>query len=372
MNVWHNYINMNNCILIADDSEITREAIEAVLAVDGYQLEMAVDGREALQKAQELHPDLILLDVMMPDMDGFEVCKAIRSLPEIAEVPVVILTALDDRDSMLKGFEAGADDFLGKPFNTYELRARVRTIIRLNRFRRLVEGRALISKLTERILTVQEDERRRIARELHDELGQALTTLSIGLNLLSEGIDTEPQQAIHRIDEMQHTIQETIGQVRRMGQELRPPALDALGLVPTLKGYCREFAHRTDLPILFLADPENPPLPERINITLYRFLQEALTNIARYAQASQIWVKYVIDQNSCRLIVHDDGIGFPRSMRGKVVLAVDRSDGTKGLGLLGILESLEILNGNLEIESDPGQGASVTARIPIERQVLND
>ena len=363
---------MDSCILIADDSAITRESIEAALTVDHYRFEMAVNGREALQKAQELHPDLILLDVLMPDMDGFEVCKRVRGLPEIAEVPVVILTALDDKESILRGFEAGADDFLRKPFNNYELRARVRTIIRLNRFRRLVEGRALISKLTERILTIQEDERRRIARELHDELGQALTTLSIGLNLLAGELEQEPQQARQRINDMQRTIQETIEQVRRMGQELRPPALDTLGLVAALEGYCHEFSHRTDLPVLFLADVKRPLLSERINITLYRFLPEALTNIARYAQASQVWVKFAADGYGYRLSVRDDGIGFPKPMHNEVTDAVERPDGSKGLGLLGIMESLELLNGSLEIESSPGQGATVSAWIPAERQVKVD
>jgi len=128
-------------ILIADDEPFIRDALEALLFPEGYDLAFAENGQEALEKAAELTPDLILLDVMMPDMDGFEVCRRLRADPHLAEVPVVIVTALDDRDSRLEGIEAGADDFVTKPFDRHELRLRVRTITRLNRYRSLLEER---------------------------------------------------------------------------------------------------------------------------------------------------------------------------------------------------------------------------------------
>jgi CheY-like chemotaxis protein len=129
-------------ILIVDDEPGGRKTLEALLIAQGYQLAFASSGAEALEKAAGLGPDLILLDVMMPGMDGFEVCQRLRADPLLAEVPIIMVTALDDRDSRLRGIEAGADDFVSKPFDRAELRARVRTVTRLNRYRRLLLERA--------------------------------------------------------------------------------------------------------------------------------------------------------------------------------------------------------------------------------------
>jgi len=128
-------------ILIVDDTETGREILEALLHSPDYQLLFAVNGFDALEKAAVTLPDLILLDVMMPGMDGFEVCRRLRADSRLAEIPIILVTALDDRNSRLRGIEAGADDFVTKPFDHAELRARVRTITRLNRYRRLLDER---------------------------------------------------------------------------------------------------------------------------------------------------------------------------------------------------------------------------------------
>ncbi len=127
----------NSTVLIVDDEQSGRATLEALLFAEGYQLALASNGPEALAKAAELTPDLILLDVMMAGMDGFEVCQRLRADPRLTEVPVIMITALDDRDSRLRGLEAGADDFVSKPFDRVELRTRVRTITWLSRHRRL-------------------------------------------------------------------------------------------------------------------------------------------------------------------------------------------------------------------------------------------
>jgi len=128
-------------ILIVDDDPGARATLEALLASEGYDLTLAASGAEALEKAASLKPDIILLDVMMPGMDGFEVCQRLRSDPLLAQVPVILVTALDDQASRLRGIETGADDFVSKPFNRAELRARVRNIARLNRYRQLLAER---------------------------------------------------------------------------------------------------------------------------------------------------------------------------------------------------------------------------------------
>ncbi len=129
-------------ILIVDDTLTGRKALELLLKVEGYQLDFASNGDEALHRAREFKPDVILLDVMMPDMDGYEVCQHMRNDPDLLDVPILLLSSLTSRDERLKGIEAGADDFITKPFDKVELLARVRTITRLNRFRKLREEHA--------------------------------------------------------------------------------------------------------------------------------------------------------------------------------------------------------------------------------------
>lgn len=133
---------VKSLILIVDDSANGRETLEHLLALPEYELAFASNGVEALALAEQLAPDLLLLDVMMPGMSGFEVCRRLRAHPRLSEIPIILVTALDDRDSRLEGLDAGADDFITKPIDRAELRVRVRTIARLNRYRRLLNERA--------------------------------------------------------------------------------------------------------------------------------------------------------------------------------------------------------------------------------------
>lgn len=130
----------SSLILVVDDQASGRKTLASLLEPEGYRIAFATSGPEALAMARLLAPDLVLLDVMMPEMDGFEVCRRLRDDPTLALVPVVMVTALDDTESLIQGFEAGADDFVSKPFQRVALRARIRTITRLNRFRALLEG----------------------------------------------------------------------------------------------------------------------------------------------------------------------------------------------------------------------------------------
>lgn len=130
-------------MLIVDDDTDVRELLTELLRTAGdFRMECAGDGDTGLETARQLRPDLILLDVCMPGLDGFHVCEALRKDPALAEVPVLMVTSLGDEKSRVRGLEAGADDFLAKPFNPTELRARVRTVIRLNRYRKIRDGQA--------------------------------------------------------------------------------------------------------------------------------------------------------------------------------------------------------------------------------------
>ena len=147
---------MGSMVLIVDDEYAGRETLQSVLEGEGYQLEMAENGMQAIEKAKKLLPDVILLDVMMPGMTGYEVCRRIRSDPEIAEIPIILLTALDDRESLLTALKAGADDFISKPFDRFELRARLLGITRLNRYQKLIQERTKLQDANVQLLAAYE------------------------------------------------------------------------------------------------------------------------------------------------------------------------------------------------------------------------
>ncbi len=341
-------------LLIVDDNATARETVFSMLEQEHYQIEQAKDGFQALQILQQIRPDLILLDVMMPGMDGFEVCRRIRATPMLAEVPIIILTALDDRASLLQGIEAGADDFLTKPVDRYELIARVRTITRLNRYQTLQKQREDLREMTERLIAAQEEERQRISRELHDDLGQALTTQMISLRNLQNDLSIPPEILFERLQTLHEQSYEIFVKIRRLAQDLRPPILDALGLNVSMQTYCAEFTRRTHLPVTFEVDAPIANLPDVYNITLYRILQESLNNIIKHANATQAWVDLSTEDEIITLTIQDNGKGFDNSQT--------RSD---GIGLSSMKERVTIAGGALTISSAPERGTILTAQFPL-------
>ena len=341
-------------LLIVDDNASARETLVAMLENRQYRIELAEDGFHALQILHQLQPDLILLDVMMPGMDGFEVCRRIREAPQLAEVPIIMLTALDDRASLLQGIEAGADDFLIKPVDRYELNARVRTITRLNRYRILQEQRENLREMTERLITAQEQERQHISRELHDDLGQALTLHMISLRNLQNDLSLSEEEIFERLQALHDQTYDIFIKIRGMAQDLRPPILDALGLKVSIQTYCTEFTRRTRLPITFEVDEALPVLPDIYNITLYRVLQEALSNIVKHAHASHVWVDLSREDNNIILTVQDNGLGFEAE-----------EAQSKGMGLSNMQERVTIAGGNFSISSDQRRGTILTAQFSL-------
>jgi signal transduction histidine kinase len=341
-------------VLIVDDDPTARETVMAMLEGEGYDLQLAKDGPQALKILEQLQPDLILLDIMLPGMDGFEVCRRIRSTPQLAEVPILMLTALDDRPSLLAAIESGADDFLSKPVDRRELTARVRTITRLNRYRTLVEQRENIRQMAERVVAAQEEERQRISRELHDDLGQALTTHLLFLRNLQEDLSIPVEVMFARLQALYEQSYEVLVKIRRLARDLRPPVLDALGLRVAMQTYCTEFTRRTHLPVIFESDDPLPELPDAYKTTLYRTLQEALTNVVKHAQASQVWVDLSREDDLINLTVQDNGIGLD-----------EETSPSKGIGLAGLRERITVAGGRLNISSAQKRGTVLSAQFPL-------
>jgi len=349
---------LNSKVLIVDDEPTALATLEAILTGDGYQLEFASNGNIAIEKAEQLLPDLILLDVMMPGMNGFEVCRRLRATPKLAEVPIIILTALDDRSSRLQGIEAGADDFLIKPVDRQELRLRVGTILRLDRYRTLSIQRENLRKMAEHVVNAQEQERKRLSRELHDDLGQALIAHMLRLQNLRAEIHIENELINRELDGLIADTNQTIGKMRQLAQDIRPTMLDTLGLKTTLQNHCREYSIRTSLPVTLEIDEKLPELSDIYSITLYRLLQETLTNVIKHSKANHVWVELTMDEQEIILTVQDNGRGF----------IMDETATAKGLGLTGLHERLLLVGGNLLVTSAHGKGTIISAHLPIEVQ----
>ncbi len=217
-------------------------------------------------------------------------------------------------------------------------------------------GRDRLLDLTRRVVSAQEEERGRLSRELHDEAGQALTALRISLGLIRDDLPVDAASLRPRLDDAVKVAESITDQLRFLAQALRPPALDAVGLDATLDGLCRDFSKRTQLPIDY-ASTGVPRISDGIGIHLYRFLQEALTNIGKHARACRVRVALAYDGEMLSLSVEDDGVGFD-------VAQTLGAHARKGMGLLGMQERLDLLNGRLEIKSRPGHGTRLLARVP--------
>lgn len=218
--------------------------------------------------------------------------------------------------------------------------------------------RERLKQLSARLVNAQEEERRRLARELHDEIGQALTAVKINL----QTVQRLPQASsfASRLEESIGIIDRTLQQVRDLSLDLRPPLLDDLGLVSALRWHIERQAQRAGFTVEFdagLLDPR--PTPE-IEVACFRVVQEALTNVARHAHAQHVWIALHVDNNLLHVSVQDDGVGFD------VRQALEQAARGDSLGLIGMQERVALVGGRLTIEAAPGFGAKIRARFPLQ------
>ncbi len=228
-------------------------------------------------------------------------------------------------------------------------------------FAQLEANRQELQEVSLRLVNAQEEERRRISRELHDELGQALTALKINLDVarrvLPENTPPKLRQSVHEAGSL---AMQTLEAARSLSLELHPAILDDLGLVSALRWEIDRYEQRTGQSVNFSADVrENLALQPELEITIYRIITEALTNIARHAQASDIYVSLQVTDTQVELEVKDNGIGF--DVENLLKSPAER----RGLGLVSMRERAGLLAGELKVTSEPGQGTRVRAEFPI-------
>lgn len=231
-------------------------------------------------------------------------------------------------------------------------------------YEELREEEMLRRRLLERLITVQEEERKRIALELHDQTGQPLTSLIMTLSVLAEA--ESPEEVQEHVQELRDTAARILKEVHDLSLELRPSILDDLGLLAALRHLHKEYQDRFHLPVDFqVVGLDSVRLPSEVETALYRIVQEALTNVARHAQARSVSVLLEKRGHSVMLIVEDDGRGFD------VTQVMDARLEQRKLGLYGMRERASLLGGTLTIESTPGMGTAVFVEIPLDREKGN-
>lgn len=211
-----------------------------------------------------------------------------------------------------------------------------------------------MQQLSRQILQAQEDERYRLARELHDEAAQSLTSLLVHIRLLERAKD--PVEAQHHVQELRELTARALEDVRRVALDLRPTILDDLGLAAALEWRVDEFNKLEGVRATITVTDLDRRLPRETELVLYRVGQEALSNVSRHAAASEVKVTLRRDERHCVLEVADNGKGFDP-------LWVNPQTG-HGLGLVGMRERVAMVGGELEVTSRPGAGARITARVP--------
>jgi PAS domain S-box-containing protein len=215
----------------------------------------------------------------------------------------------------------------------------------------------MLQSFSQRLIETQEAERRRVARALHDEIGQALTALKLNVQIIQHSANASPL-AQHLNDSI-GIIDRALQQVRELSFDLRPSLLDHLGLVAALRWYVDREAKRAGLMSEVVAGPVETRLPPELETACFRIAQEALTNVVRHAQARQVWVELRQRGAELHLVIRDDGIGFDvRAVQSRPVSDLH-------LGLQGIQERALIVGGQIDITSIPGQGTEVQARLPL-------
>jgi signal transduction histidine kinase len=208
--------------------------------------------------------------------------------------------------------------------------------------------------LATQVLTAHEGERKRIARELHDDTAQALTSVLVRLRLLERSVDDELQSSVQ---ELRHLTGEALGSVRRMALDLRPAALDDLGLPAALRSYVEKFSENWSIAVQFSSDGLKRRLPADVELVFYRVIQEALSNVAKHSGARSVKVALARKKNIVTACIEDDGCGFN--------VEATMASRQKGLGLFGMKERLALVDGTLRMTSSRAGGTTVIALVPL-------
>ena len=380
-------------ILAVDDNEALRYSIVRSLRDAGYQVVEAKTGEEAIAFAAEL-PDLITLDVNLPDIHGFQVCRLIKENPATTHIPILHLSStFVDPESRVQGLASGADAYLTEPIDRAELVATIGALLRLKQAETIARQQAgeaerarqelaelndtletrvnqrtaelktaneSLRELSGHLLQIQDEERRRLARELHDSAGQLLAAISMNISKVAREKEKLSTGAGRSVEEAADLVQQALVEIRTMSHLLHPPLLEEVGLESALRGFIEGFAQRSKIDVNLVVKPGFERLSPDLEITIFRVIQECLTNVHRHSGSPKAEVRLTRRHGCIHLEVSDEGKGIPLD---KLDL---NSPATLGVGFRGMRERIRQLGGTLQVHST-GKGTIVEATLPISR-----
>jgi signal transduction histidine kinase len=352
-------------VLIVEDDPAYARLIREMLKGSsraGFDLTHVGGLSSALKRLKEEVFDIVLLDLNLPDSWGFDTFERLHA---VSSMPIVVLTGIADEEIGVKAVQKGAQDYLGKGEVDGNLLSRtIHYALERNRIERermhaieeLKESRQKLRNLSAHLQSIREEERINIARDIHDELGQALTALKMDLSWLARKYRGH-ESLFEKTTSMLKIIDMTIQTVRRIITELRPSVLDDLGLTAAIEWQAKEFQNRSRIKCELTINPEEIALDRNRSTAIFRIFQETLTNVARHASATNIHVSMEKKGNRLMLEVRDNGKGITE----------DRVMDPKSLGLMGMRERALFLGGDLQISGITGKGTTVTVIIPVDR-----
>ena len=349
-------------ILMVDDQPAKLLSYEVILRELNEDLLKAHSGREALDQLLRNDIAVVLMDVSMPELDGFELADMIRQHPRFQKTAIIFISAVHLTDlDQLKAYQRGAVDYISVPIVPELLRAKVTVFADLHRKTRQMEMlNQQLRHLSARLIATQDEERRRIARDLHDSVGQLVATLSMnnGIALMQE--DKLSSAARDALRQNITLVQQLSKEIRTISHLLHPPLLDEIGLLPAIKMLADGFAERSDIKVAVDLSPEIGRLAPGMEISIFRIVQECLTNVYRHSESKTASIKiWPSSDKVLSLQVCDQGKGIPSERRMAMSLGT-----SGGVGLSGMRERVRELGGTLEIRSN-GDGTTVIAAIPV-------
>lgn len=346
-------------ILMVDDEPGKLLSYEVMLSELGENLIKANSAREALELLLKNDVAVVLTDVRMPEMSGFELADIIRQHPRFHQIPIIFISALLLTDlDRLKGYQAGGVDYISVPIVPELLRAKVSVFAELHRRAQQLETlNAELRRLSSRLIAMQDEERRRIARDLHDSLGQELVAAKMAMDGIL--LHDPPADSVSKlaITDASGLIDRAIQQVRSISHLLHPPLLDEVGLVSALRWFVEGLTQRSGIAtFLEVQPPIFPRLAPELETAIFRVIQEALNNVFRHSGARNSWVTLRRQDSQLVITIRDDGKGISK----RVAEFQPRSI---GVGLGGMRQRVKEFGGVLRLEN-ANPGTCVEIAIP--------
>jgi signal transduction histidine kinase len=364
-------LNQTEEILIVDDELANLQLLSELLTNAGYGVRPTRDSQLAIESALARQPDLVLLDVRMPGMDGFDVCRFLKQEERTRDIPVLFVSALTNLEDRIRCFDVGGVDFIPKPYHEPEVLARVRTHLDLRklnlhledlvtkRTEELYENQLRLRAMASELIFAEERERKRISTELHDGAAQSLTVARMQLAEATEAVKGSAAEIV--LDEASQQMRQSLEQIRGVLLDLSSPTLHQMGLSAGLSEWLDDnIRDKHGLKTVFHDECGDVPLVKEMRLLLFRNVCELLTNVIKHGQAQKVSVTMTCDWQTLQIVIEDDGVGFDSSCVG----AVPNRRG--GFGLFSVSERMADMGGSLEMVSAPGKGCKAILVAPLE------